>query len=293
MTLHARGYRPHEHGLDGRGPRFLPILAQGYRDAVRGKAFRRLTLVFLIALVFHCVTLYVVPEFLLKRVSGFSGPSELLRTTVASYVQTMSPLVPLLALFVGAGLVAEDLRTRALPLYLVRALTPVDYWLGKLLIPVSVIATSYVAPLLFLVLFGVLLRPSDEILGFAAEQGRLTVAVLAHGLLTGLTYGSLMLLVSTLAGRRIGALLLGAAVVYGGEMLRVTLGRQSIPGRDYWRALALPSDLRVVFNEIAGIPPRWAGWSPRVAFALVAVGVVIVVGALVVLRRARSVEVTS
>ena len=43
MTLYARGYRKHEQGLDGKGPRWLPILSEGYRDAVKGKAFRRFT----------------------------------------------------------------------------------------------------------------------------------------------------------------------------------------------------------------------------------------------------------
>jgi ABC-type transport system involved in multi-copper enzyme maturation permease subunit len=260
---------------------------------VQGKAFRRLTMVFVVALVFYCVILYVVPDFLVRRVRGEAGPGEVLRTTVAAYVQVMSGLVPLLALFVGAGLVAEDLRTRALPLYLVRPITPADYWLGKLLIPVAVIGTSYVLPLLFLVLFGILLRPSDEILGFAAAQAGLAGAVVVHGLLAGATYGSLMLLVSTLAGRRLGALLLGAAVVYGSEMLRVTLGRQEMPGEEVWRALSLPADLKVIFHELADVPVRFAEWNPKVGPAVAAVSVVVAAGAVVVLRRARSVEVTS
>jgi hypothetical protein len=293
VTIHARGYRPHEHPLDARGPRFLPILDQGYRDAVRGKAFRRLTMVLLVGLVFHCVILYVVPDFLVRRVRGDAGAGEVLRTTVAAYVQVMSPVVPLLALFVGAGLVAEDLRTRALPLYLVRPITPLDYWLGKLLIPVAVIATSYVLPLLFLVAFGILLRPSAEILGFAADQAGLVGAVLVHGLATGLAYGSLMLLVSTLAGRRIGALLLGAAVVYGSEMLRLTMGRQEMPGEDVWRALSLPADLKVIFHELADVPVRFADWYPRAGLAAAVLSLVVAAGAVVVLRRARSAEVTS
>ncbi len=141
-------------------------------------------MLFLLILIIHCMTYYLNPMAFFRRISGADaggGPSrvETLRETVASFLSALEWLSPLLVLFVGSGLVAEDLRTRALPLYLVRPITPVDYWLGKWLVPAGVLAASVLLPALFLVLFGVLLEPSDQVLDFASEQGPLVLALLA------------------------------------------------------------------------------------------------------------------
>ncbi len=302
MTLYARGYRTHEQGLDGKGPRWLPILSEGYRDAIRGKAFRRFTLLFTIILVFHCLWLYFSPEQILRAFTGGAsagGADSLLTATVTFFlVRSISFLVPFLAVFVACGLVAEDLRTRALPLYLVRAITPLDYLIGKLLIPVATLAWSVLAPLLFLVLFDALLQPSDEMLPFLGRQVPLLLAILGTWTLMAFSYSSVALLVSTLTGRRIPALILGAAVFVGGGI--VTGISHSLPngGPPGMRALALTSDVRVVFEHMLGDRAVEFARDPAKAlpspfWAYLALLLPIALAAFFVLRRARSVEVTS
>ncbi len=302
MTLYARGYRTHAQGLDGRGPRWLPILSEGYRDAVKGKAFRRFTLLFTIILVFHCLWLYFNPEQILRsftKRTSTGGADALLTATVTFYfVRSISFLVPLLAVFVGSGLVAEDLRTRALPLYLVRAITPLDYLIGKLLIPVATLAWSVLGPLLFLVAFDALLQPSDEMLPFLARQVPLLLAILGTWTLMAFSYASVALLVSTLTGRRIPALILGAAVFVGGGIVSGISHAMPHGGPAGLRALALTADVRVVFDHMLGdraveFAREETRSLPSAAWAYVVLALPIALASFAVLRRARTVEVTS
>ena len=300
MTLYTRGYRRYEHGFDSKGARFRPILGQGYRDAVRGKAFRRLNSFFLLILVVHCAWIYLTPKWILDEIArhGRLAPQGAaidltLRYVVTSFVTTLSGLLPLLVVFVGSGLVAEDLRTRALALYLVRPLTPLDYWLGKLLIPASVVVVSFLTPALLLLLFGILVQPSSEMLAYASVQGRTVLAILAFTGVVAIAYSSLVLLLSTWTARRIPALIGGAAVFYGGELVRGVVSHANPPGVEFWRATSLMADARVVFHACLDEKLVFEGHPPSLTAALLVLGGVTALSAIVVLRRARTVEVTS
>ena len=107
MTVHARGYRRHEGGTERPRLRFLPIVAEGYRAGTRGKAFRRLGLLFVVIVVFHGVMLYLDPAALFpRRMRGGLGQvtsDDLMRRVLAFFARSLAGLVPLVAMFVGAG----------------------------------------------------------------------------------------------------------------------------------------------------------------------------------------------
>lgn len=297
MTVHARGYRRHEGGTERPRLRFLPIVAEGYRAGTRGKAFRRLGLLFVVIVVFHGVMLYLDPAALFpRRMRGGLGQvtsDDLMRRVLAFFARSLAGLVPLVAMFVGAGSVADDLRSRALPLYLVRPVTPTDYWLGKVLAPAAVTATAYGVPFVALVAFGVLIRPSEEILPFAWRHLPSLGAVVLHVGVTALAYASVVVTLSTLVGRRIGTMVAFAGVVYGGEMLR--LFSQTAPPdlAEPLRALSLGTDARVLLHELLDVTLEHSGPQPAVTSAVAVLAACVLLGALVVVRRARSVEVTS
>ena len=309
MTLYSRGYRRNEDGFQSRRLRFGPIFVEGYRGAVKSKAFRRLMSLFTVILVIHCMMYYFNPDQFVRRISGVQGAgaptgSDTLRASVASLLDSLRWLSPLLVLFVGSGLIAEDLRTRALPLYLVRPITPTDYWIGKWLIPAAVLGVAVLLPLLILLVFGVLLEPSDQVISFAGEQGRLVLAIFSSYVACAFAYGSLVVLLSTLAGRRTPALVLGAATIYGAEIVVGLAMRASTMGKlgqdaasngfiDAVKAIWLPMDVASIFHAVSGapidrsdvelMPPVWS-----------AVGMLVVLFSLagfVVVRRARTVEV--
>jgi ABC-type transport system involved in multi-copper enzyme maturation permease subunit len=304
VTIYARGYRGYAEkgeGLRGR-PRFLTIASEGSRTARRGLAFRILATVIVVTTTVLSFLLYFQSGPLRSalqrgRSGGFGQPPEYyLEAAIVRFHEYTAVFVLLLTLFVGAGLVADDLRSRALPLYLSRPLRPLDYWLGKLLVPVSVLALSVLVPCLFLVLLTGLLQPTEETLPFLSRQGPLVVAILGHFAVTALAYSSVVLFFSATTSRRITAVVLGAVVFLGGEVVRPTVRRIEADWVDPVRALSLVGDTRVVLFRLLGRDASaiaYSGSYASLGAALVALGVVVALGAWAVVSRARSVEVTS
>ena len=301
MTLYTRGYRPYDGGFTARGPRFLPILSQGWRQATRGKAFVILGLLIVLFTVVAAVLFYVATKTMDVRerfgVADFTleAASRLLRRNVVQLHAWDQVLSMLLVLFVGCGLVADDLKARAFPLYLVRPITPLDYYLGKILTPVCVLALSVLGPGLLLVLLAALFRPTEEMLPFLGMQGRLVTGLLVHFVAVSVTYSSLMLLYSTVAGRRITAIVLGAVTLLGGEILRAALWRLEGGAPDVLRALSLGADMHAILLRSIGREPG-SGHGPSFASTEAIVAVlcaVTLLSAFVVLRRARTVEVVA
>lgn len=312
MTLYARGYRRYEDGFAATSLRFRPIFAEGFGDAIRTKAFRRFVSLFVLLTIVFCMLFYVNPVEVARRVApggavaGAPSTAELLRDTVANFLGTLDWLSPLLVIFVGSGLVAEDLRTRALPLYLVRTITPFDYWLGKFLIPAGVLAVAVLLPAFGLVLFGVLLQPSDEVISFAAGQGRLVLGILGAYAASSVAYGSLVLLFSTITARRTPALVFGAATIFlSPVVVGLAWNIKTHGGRvpeaahggvfELIKALMLPGDVTSIFASISGARlEAGEGWGHAPVWAAASViGSLFVVSAALVIRRARTVEVVS
>ena len=200
-----------------------------------------------------------------------------------------------LALFVGSGGVADDLRTRALPLYLVRPITPFDYFLGKWLVPVLALALHVLVPGLLLVLLAGAMRPSGETLSFLAGQVDIVGVLLLHFAVVAVTYSSLVVLVSTWSRRRVTAIVLGAVLFIGGGIVGAVGQEVRGAAGDFAQACALPLDgLRILYDGLGDIVPD-RGRPPlpsRSAAFGVAAGLFLACAA-VVLRRARTSEVVS
>ncbi len=309
MTLYTRGYRPYDGGFTARGPRFLPILREGWRQATRGRAFVILTLVIVVIVILLGFFLYFGAGPLKEvfqpprrhRWDAPAGPAEVftptffLEAAVVSLHQWSYAFVVLLALFVGSNLISDDLRARALPLYLVRPITPLDYYLGKVLVPVAVLAVAVLAPGLFLVLLAALLRPSEEMLPFLGEQGALLGALLLHFAALATAYSSVMILYSAWTARRLTAVVLGAVTLLGGEVLRNAVWRVEGGFADALRACSLQADARAILFRVMGREVDASAFAPYPSTdaAVVAVLAVAALAAWVVLRRARTVEVVS
>jgi hypothetical protein len=306
VTVYARGYRRYEKGLEARRFRFLPITRQGTAQATSGAAFWVLFCLVLAVLLIFSVVLYVETSAgeLLQRSFSFS-PERLneaqiaernLRTTLVRFFQVSDWLAILLVLFTSAGIVADDLKARALPLYLVRPITPLDYYLGKLLVPVRVLARAVLWPGLLLILFAALMRPTDEALSFPWAQSAAIEAVLARFAVVGLAYGSVVLLFSAATSRRITAAILGTVTFMGGGLLRGAVNPLHGDVVEGVRALSIAADADVVFYRVLGYTPSLLdghGRLPQLGPALVVLSFMVLLAAWIVLRRARTVEVVA
>jgi hypothetical protein len=303
MTLYARGYRPYEGPRDATRFAFLPIQREGARRAMQGRAFRVFFLISVIALLVFIVQSYLGQTFgeqrrAFRNVPGLRIDAEaaaavLLRANLETLQTFLSWIAQILVLFVGAGLVADDLKARALPLYLVRPVRPFDYWLGKFLVPVRALALTLLAPGLLLVLAVALFQPSDRMLPFLWARRDLVVAVLVHFAYVAAVWSSVALLASTVAQARVMAIVLGAAVFFGGAVVGLIAVEAGPRVRDELEAVSLYGDAQAVLAHALRDAENVSDSLPPLNYAIVLGLLVTALATFVVLRRARSVEVVS
>lgn len=309
MTVHSRGYQRLHGERTRRGPRFLPIWFEGFRDAVRSRGYFWMRLLVTLVFVGFAIALYLEAGAIgesvrrIKRAAGGGNLSDfeaargaLVQILVWFHTNFFTSLFIVLAtLFVGAGLVAEDLRARALALYLVRPITPLDYYLGKILIPVSVLAILVLAPGVTLVLLAALLRPGEETLPFLWQQADILGGLVVHFAFLALSYSSVVLLFSCWTARRISAIVLGAIVFFGAGFVGLVVWRLHGPLVDGLRALSPVACARRILHEVVGREPLTHGMPPEpsVTATLVAWALTVAFAAWIVTQRARTTEVVS
>jgi ABC-type transport system involved in multi-copper enzyme maturation permease subunit len=187
--------------------------------------------------------------------------------------------------FGGAGLIASDLRTGAILVYLSRPLTRRDYVLGKLLVLLALNLFVTLAPGLLLYVAALALMPETF-----ATWGLLWIApaVLVQSLVVSLGAGLLVLAVSAasrsarVAGLTFVLLWVGLGVVGTllGEVLDAPLAA----------LVSLEGDMRTVGSALFGVPARDAvhwSWAGATLLAVAA-------ACLAILRaRVRAVEVVA
>jgi hypothetical protein len=307
VTVHARGYRPYA-GLFG-GPPAWWVILQANVAAVRAtKAMRVLTILLLIIACCVGLLLYAqigIGEKFVGRRGGQATPGALVESgrtallvALRVYYTAATTVVSLLAILTGAGLVADDLRARALTLLMVRPIRAVDYALGKALLLPWILLTRAAAPGLILwLLAGAWQQPGDTQAFWEATQN-VPWAVGTHLLLCAGGYAGLTLLVSAGTSRRGVASALAAAVIFGGFVLRgIGLFREGTAG-ELLRLASLPTNvlgpiLRAQWETGSGKRfEKLLDWLPDATGAALVAGGLFLLGFLRVWKRARSVEVS-
>jgi ABC-type transport system involved in multi-copper enzyme maturation permease subunit len=192
----------------------------------------------------------------------------------------------LLSVFGASGLVANDLRTGAILVYLSRPLTQRDYILGKLGVPLALSLAVTLAPGLVLYLAAIALAPEHYL---AWDLAWLPAAIVAHAVAASLVVSLLTLAVSSLSrsARVAGLGLVG--LLLGLEMVRTVL--QFAFNRKEAVLLSLWADLKALGVALFGVVDYrleigW-GW-PLGVLAGVSLACVFVLRA-----RVRAVEIVS
>jgi hypothetical protein len=194
---------------------------------------------------------------------------------------------------VGAPLVSDDLRTRALPLYLVRPIGPVDYVIGKaLVIPCALLFFALLPGLFFLVLVA-LWQPPGETWSFLSKHAEVVTIIGRHYLIAAASYTGLMLFLSCRSPRRAAVVGLAAVAVLGGAMVQ---GLGALVGGemgDVLLSLGLPSNsFAPVFRGLHRGGRHNEDWLPPEGGPEIVAAVLLALGLWTTWRRARTVEVT-
>lgn len=308
MTVHARGYRPYAGAFGG--PPAWWVILQANVEAVRAtKAMRVLTILLLIMAC--CVGLLLYAQiglgerFLGRPGSRAPGAGALVENSrnallaaLRIYYTAATTVVSLLAILTGAGLVADDLRARALTLLMVRPIRAVDYALGKALVLPWILLTRAAIPgLAMWLLVGAWQQPGDTQAFWEATHD-VPWAIGAYLLLCAGGYAGLTLLLSASTSRRAVASSLAAAVLFGGFVLRGIGMRMPGSEGELLRLASLPTNVLgpILSAHWESLPNRRGEWllerlpDPYGAAALAAG--LFLLGFLRVWQRARSVEVS-
>jgi ABC-2 type transport system permease protein len=106
--------------------------------------------------------------------------------------------IMLLAAIAGPGLISQDLRFNALPLYFARPLTRLDYFLGKLGIIGALVASIAVGPAVVAYVVGLAFCLDLSVI---KDTYPILLASVAYGLVITLSAGTLILALSSLTRR--------------------------------------------------------------------------------------------
>lgn len=279
MPIYDQRYRRYEARNPLRNLRFWPITREALKLVIARRAFLLLLVAAWIQFVARTIQVYVVTRFPdAGRVLPVDG------RLFGDFLSGQLGFALLVSVFGGAGLIANDLRTGAILVYLSRPLTRVDYILGKLAALMSLNLFVTLAPALMLWLVAVSLAPEQ----FATLKLMwLPPAIVLHSLVISLAMGLMALAVSSLSKSARVAGLAFAGLFIGLEIARGVL-------RGMFRTqetglISLQGNLHALGNALFGIQHRFFNqpW-PLAALALVGMAAL----CLWVLRaRVRAVEV--
>jgi ABC-2 type transport system permease protein len=281
MPIYDQGYRRYE----ARGPlreiRFWPITREALRMALSKRAFLGLLALSFLPFVVRVIQVYVVTRFPeAGRVLPIDG------RLFGDFLNQQIGFTILLSIFGASGLIATDLRTGGILVYLSRPLTRRDYVLGKLGVPLALNLAVTLAPGLLLYAVAIALAP-DQFLKW--DLAWIPPAVIVHAIAISLFVSLLALAISALSRSARVAGLAFFGLLFGLEMARLVI--QNGFGRREAILLSPQADLQSLGSSLFGLP------RPDLAFhwaAPAAVLVVVALGCLAVLRaRVRAVEIVT
>lgn len=281
MPIYDRGYRRYE----ARGPlhqiRLWPITREALRLILAKRAFLGLLAVSFLPFIVRVIQIYIVTRFPeAGRVLPIDG------RLFGDFLNQQIGFTLLLSIFGASGLVANDLRTGAILVYLSRPLTQRDYIAGKLLVPLALNLAVTLVPGLVLYLTGLALAPEQYL---KWDLWWIAPAIVAHAVAVSLVVSLAVLAISSLSKSARVAGLGFVGLFFGLEMIRAIL--QNGFDRKEAVLLSLQADLRALGVALFGVVDRqldipW-GWSLLVL-------AVVSLGCLAILRsRVRAVEIVT
>ena len=213
MPIFDQGYQHWKGPLSGHAWRWLAISRHGLRTQLKGRYVRLLLiLAWMPALVLVSVLAVwglfeqgaVGAEWLpMLKAQAITDDPQTFRQAIwtlaySFFFRIELYFIMLLVTLAGPNLISLDLRYNALPLYLSRPLTRLDYFLGKLGVIAALVAAVAVLPAAVAYLLGVCFSLN---LSVVRDTWRLLPGSILYGLLIVVSAGTLMLALSSLSRR--------------------------------------------------------------------------------------------
>lgn len=241
MPIHDQSYRHWQGALKGHKMRWWVITKMGLKLIFK----RKLAILFLLIPYVSVVVFGVIMYF--SR--SFSEGNPILnfdKFFYSIFLYSIFSLYEFLTvIFFGTGLITRDLKYNALPLYLAKPLTYIDYITGKFgIIAFCILFTTWLPAMILIFLNTVFMETSF----FSWTNLFLFYGVTVYACLGTLVLGLLILALSALSRTRRNTIILFLGVIFFGQILYGILN--SFFRNDFFSLFSLHANLKVLGNQI-------------------------------------------
>lgn len=277
MPIHDQGYRRYGGSRAPRGRAWTVIAKAGIRTRLAQRAFLAVLLVSWFPFFVRAVQIYAATNL---PQAAFLVPTA---ATFRQFLEQQETFVFFLAVYGGAGLIANDRRANALQIYLSKPLTRAEYIFGKLAILMTWLLLVTWVPAILLLVVQIALSGNFE---FIKANLYLFPAITVFAFFQVVTVSAAMLALSSLSksSRYVG--ILYAALLFFSQALFGVL--QFVTGDTSLSWISVTFDLDQVGDAIFRLPLRYdTPWWLSLSMLVLLVAV----SGLVLERRVRGVEV--
>lgn len=277
MAIRAQGYRHWDGEYSGHAFRWWTITKSGLRASVSSKVRLSLMLV-LVVFAWIFPTGIILFEYVPTAALDFAQQDFHLYFSFSQHLIAM-----LMAAVVGSGLIANDLGSNALHVYLSKPLRRIDYVVGKAGVAAFWVSTVTVFPALFLY-FGALFTMNDQTRpdGMAG----ILVDVVLFELLALAVFTLAILALSSMTGKWTFALVAWIGLYLGAEAV-AGIGRD-VSGDDEWQLIGIRGNLVNVAESLFEVEN---GSTPGIGVSLLILGALCLVASVVYVWRIQRLEV--
>ena len=282
MPIHRERYRRREGGIDLAGRAWMVIAANGLRTLARKRAF-----LFLMILAWMPVVVRGVQIWAAANVPGMSEMGMLAVTPrmFRDFLNQQDPMTFFITVYVGSGLIADDIRAKALQLYLSRPVTRPQYIAGKAAILMSALAAVTWLPALLLLLLVPAFMGS---MAFVRDNLLLIPSISAYSIIKITLSTFIILALSSLSNSRWFVAIMYAGLAFFTHAVYGVIAGVGDSTMFSW--VSLFSNVHQVGDVLFRVPPRYD--TPPIVSALV-IAIAIAISAFVLSRRIRAIEVVT
>jgi len=136
MTVNNAAYQPYRGPLTARWSRFFILPRYALRETFKSKVFINFFAACFLPILFFAAMIYMQNFPGIRKILSLNTEQVMLVSTqfFLYFLMTQSVAAYGIALVAGPGLITADLDNNALPLYLARPISRLDYILGKMLL---------------------------------------------------------------------------------------------------------------------------------------------------------------
>jgi ABC-2 type transport system permease protein len=279
VPIHDQGYRRYAGVRAAPGRAWSVIAKAGIRTMLARRLFLGLLLASWVQFLVRAVLIYLSTS--VPQASFLAADAR----TFRQFLEIQEVFMFFVAVYAGAGLIANDRRANALQIYLSKPLTRVEYVFGKLAVLMAFLLLVSWVPAIALLLVQIMFSGSFQ---FVLDNAFLFPAITLFSFIQVVAMAMAMLALSSLSnssrfvGMMYAALNFFSQGIYGFVL--------AITRNSSFAWLSMPLNLAQIGDAIFGLPLRYRMPVP-VAFLAVAV---LVGGSIVILeRRVRGVEVVA